>query len=520
VGRSWAVFVVLTLLVTAWVIAPLWAVQRPPIQDLPQHVAAIRVIGDFGTTELRFQEYFELSIFRTQYVSVYLLAWLLSLVTSPLIAAKLVLSLGLVTTPLCLGWLLRSLRAHPLLAWVSLPVLVNVHVLLGFINFVVAIPLMLAGLGLCVEGVRRHSLRPFVGVGVVGFLAFYTHVIPFGLLCLGGLLIVVGGSWRDRLHGALALVPAGLASLLWLATSPSGKEVSRLWSNHAPKASPAIYAAPKEALAEWTDWLGGVLTGEADEHRTVLWIALLVVSVVCAALSNTHAKEAPDQATTWGRRALAALVVVCIAGYFLLPTSFSFMWPISRRFALLAVLLVIPAIGAASASVRFVAVAGSLFLAFSGARDQTEAFRRFEARSYQGLDQLLARIDQGRRVAGLIFGTNVPEVRFSPLLHAVGWVQAARGGAVMFTFAEFPQSPFVWRPGHRPPAVPPRWEWTPDRVEPDRDLLWYDYVLVHAGPGRIARACQFALDQRAGQWSLYRRTPPRPGCYSGAEPSN
>jgi hypothetical protein len=74
------------------------------------------------------------------------------------------------------------------------------------------------------------------------------------------------------------------------------------------------------------------------------------------------------------------------------------------------------------------------------------------------------------------------------LLHAVAWVQVQKGGAVMFTFADFPHSPSAFREGQRPPRVPPRWQWEPGRVVPERDLSWYDYVLVHDGPGARARA--------------------------------
>lgn len=164
--------------------------------------------------------------------------------------------------------------------------------------------------------------------------------------------------------------------------------------------------------------------------------------------------------------------------------------------------------------VRRVVVVVSLFLAGAGVTEQAEAFRRFEARSYRGFNEVLAQIPKGRRVAGLIFSPGVPEVRFASLLHAAAWVQAERGGAVMFTFAEFPQSPFVWRPGHRPPAVPPRWEWTPDRVEPDHDLVWYDYALVHGGPGKLGRACRFELEAKSGEWSLYRQVEPKTGCWA------
>ena len=71
-------------------------------------------------------------------------------------------------------------------------------------------------------------------------------------------------------------------------------------------------------------------------------------------------------------------------------------------------------------------------------------------------------------MAALIWSNRSKVVEFSPFLHAVAYYQAERGGAVMFTFADFPQSPFHFRDDNRPPRVRPRWEWTPELVVPDR----------------------------------------------------
>jgi hypothetical protein len=97
-------------------------------------------------------------------------------------------------------------------------------------------------------------------------------------------------------------------------------------------------------------------------------------------------------------------------------------------------------------------------------------------------------------------------VKFSPFIHSVAWLQAERGGAVMFTFADFPQSPIRFREDDRPPRVPPRWEWTPERVDPRRDREWYDYVLVRGGPGRIAQDRElYEPVFRGPRWSVWRR---------------
>ena len=96
-------------------------------------------------------------------------------------------------------------------------------------------------------------------------------------------------------------------------------------------------------------------------------------------------------------------------------------------------------------------------------------------------------------------------VAFSPFIHYVAYYQARKGGAVMFTFADFPQSPFGFREDNRPPRVPPRWEWMPERVRP-AELGFYDYALVRGGPGSIARPNSgFLPVYRGARWSVWKQ---------------
>src|SRR5690606_988297 len=131
------------------------------------------------------------------------------------------------------------------------------------------------------------------------------------------------------------------------------------------------------------------------------------------------------------------------------------------------------------------------------------AFESFEE-EVGPVEEAIAAMPDGARVAGLVFDRGSRHVKFSPFIHSVAWVQAENGGAVMFTFADFPQSPFTFREERRPPRVVPRWEWMPERVDPARDLAWYDYVLVRGGPGRIAsQPHAFERVLVRGPWSVW-----------------
>src|SRR5215204_5734909 len=116
-------------------VLPLWLVRHPPLQDLPQHLAAIRVLSDYGSAELGFKHWFLLSLGSTQYLSYYLAAWLLALPFGVVLANKLLLSAAIIGLPYALRSLLRALDRDQDLALFAFPLTYNAHLVLGFFNF-------------------------------------------------------------------------------------------------------------------------------------------------------------------------------------------------------------------------------------------------------------------------------------------------------------------------------------------------------------------------------------------------
>ncbi|MDH5491670.1 MAG: hypothetical protein OEY14_06940, partial [Myxococcales bacterium] len=193
--------------------------------------------------------------------------------------------------------------------------------------------------------------------------------------------------------------------------------------------------------------------------------------------------------------------------YFVTPASYDWIWPINARFPLLALLFLVPLLPWTKGP-RALALFASLSLLSAASFHQVgEAFQRFEAEEVGDLEGAIEVIPEGSKVVGLIFDRGSEQVRFSPFIHSAAWVQTRRGGAAMFTFADFPQSPVRFREANRPPRVGPRWEWMPERVNPDRDLGWYEYALVRGGPGLIARSRSFEPIHRSARWSVWRRVP-------------
>ncbi|MBZ0118863.1 MAG: hypothetical protein K8H88_17830, partial [Sandaracinaceae bacterium] len=190
--------------------------------------------------------------------------------------------------------------------------------------------------------------------------------------------------------------------------------------------------------------------------------------------------------------------------YFVTPAGYDWIWPINARFALMALVFLVPALPRARGLWGAIVLASVVTLSVASTSEVTRAFVAFETDEVGELDGMIAQMPKGARVAGLIFDRGSRHVKYSPFIHSVAWAQAENGGAVMFTFADFPQSPFTFREDRRPPRVPPRWEWMPQAVDPARDLAWFDYVLVRGGPGRIASQPQFSLVASSGPWRVYR----------------
>lgn len=500
---------------------PLWLVGYLPIEDLPQHLAAIRVLHDFHNPALHFSRYFVVHLGRTQYLAYYVAADLLAYVFSVVVANKVLLSVAIIGTPYAMRALLRALGRDERLALFVLPLAWNAHLILGFLNFVAAIPLALAGLAVAVKLRVRWSTRRAVLLGVITVVTFYTHVVPFGFLGLGAALVGVEAFdrtlfRRDALRATfkrwLPLGPAVVAVLVWFRTSPAGRStLGAVLHKNPANGVHATYVTWLHALQDAPNWLTNILVVKADDKLLVTWglLVMLAIGLGAGAWATDRAAREEDVLCGTLTRRLAWLAPLAGILYFVTPSGYGWIWPIDARFPLLALVFLIVVLPAQRGWAGTLVLAGVAAVAFQSVNLVGWATQKFEKDEVGQLDAAIEHIPEGSRVAGLIFDRGSRYVRFSPFLHAVAWYQAKRGGAVMFTFADFPESPFSFREDNRPPRVVPRWEWMPGRVDPARDLGWYQYVLVRGGPGMIARQRKtYRLIFRSPHWSVWKRRAP------------
>lgn len=503
-------FEVAFAVVAAIATLPLWAVEHPPIQDLPQHLAAVRVLADYGNSDLAFAQYFTIELTRTQYLAYYLAAIVLSWPFGVLLANKLLITASIVGTPYAMRALLKELGADHRAAIFVIPLTWNAHLILGFMNFTGAIPLALVGLALAVRLRRQWDRRRAIALGVITLVCFYTHVVPFAFLGLGAALVGLDHrALKPTLRRWLPLVPSALAALVWMQLSPAGQSTMSAASGGGARGQ-AAFAPVMRNVGEIPNWLTDVLHAELDGTLLVLFALTFFAAAAGGVGAPTRgggdeARERPAGLPRSSRRRVALLAPLAAALYFVTPVSYDWIWPINARFPILALIFAIVALPRQRGVFGALCLSAVLVISVASSLEVRRAFVAFEEQEVGALEEAIEVMPHGARVAGLIFDRGSREVKFSPFIHSAAWVQARNGGAVMFTFADFPQSPFVFREDRRPPRVVPRWEWTPERVDPVTDLSWYDYVIVRGGPGRIAGPRQpFERVFADGPWSVWR----------------
>ncbi|MFC1642224.1 hypothetical protein ACFL5O_05980 [Myxococcota bacterium] len=429
-GRDWIqalVFWGLGLL-AVW---PLWTVQRPPLQDLPQHLAAIRVLHDYTDPFYGFQRYFELSFSHTQYLTVYLAGDWLAHVFDVELATRVLISAAVMALPLAVRWLLRVLERDEWLALLVFPLSYNAHLMLGFLNFTAALPWVFWGLGLAIR--QRVSPRPRRAwlLGAVVLITFFTHVVPCAFLAAGVFLVGLRKGLRTSLRDWSVLVPTALASIWWVLRTPAGHALAAAAGGQVVSRDTRPQFQPwSTTLRELPGWLTDVLRGPVDEQLLILW-GLLMLGTVCLGETTRGSPQAsanrPFLLTSLRQRLGLLPVLAGLAG-FVTPVSYDWIWPINARFPLLTALLVVPVLPVSVHWLRYAVRGCAVVISVLSFALVAAAFQRFERDEVGALDQALLAIPPGQRVAGLIFQRSSREVKFSPFLHSAAWAQVRRGG--------------------------------------------------------------------------------------------
>ncbi len=476
---------------------PAWIVKHPPMQDLPFHLATIRAIRSYHDPAYGFDQNFVLTFGRTQYVVYYLIGAALAVFVGVVAANVILVCACLGGTVLALRSLLTALGRDERLTLLVVPLLVNVMFMYGLLPFLLAVPIMVWGLAIAV----RHFERPAPHTGallcVVALALFYSHVLPFGLFCIGYAAMFPWTKPSRWAFCAAPAVPVGLVLVWWTFFTAAGKLARGAATDNAGDPRRPIDAA----IVDIPNWFTNVFRDTSDEHAL---IALAIVVVAAFGLSLGD----PDRSRPLSsNRSYVIVPIACVVFYFLLPEGHGYIWLIAQRFPILFAITAIPLVRMPRGGRGVLVAAAALALGAASVVNVCQHFIRFELDEVGDIDGAIRAMEPNRRVCALIYDKTSAILNNQPFLHFGSYYQVEKGGVVMFTYAGYAHWPIDFRPDKYPPPGGParlRWEWTPELVSMREVYPYYDYVLTR-GPGFQPPAGTYHLKFRDPHWSVWEK---------------
>ncbi|HEX3342975.1 MAG TPA: hypothetical protein VHS09_00330, partial [Polyangiaceae bacterium] len=460
----------LCLACAALVAVPLWLHRWLPIQDLPQHLATLRVVHDVHTGTAPAAGVYVTHLGSTQYLLFYIVGDLLSYLVSVRTAGLLIMTSYMLGTVAAAYALLRSLGRDPRLCLLAVPLLTNSQLLIGLLQFVIGIPLMLYGWSLALDTVRRWRRRSAVGLAIVAVLVFYSHVVVFGIFGIGLAVIAPWGSLRRLVRYWVPIVPVGIAVVYWAFFTASGDFVRNAITSGTENKDLWPFWVSCRAMYELAF---DTYRDSADEKLFAMFVVTAVALTVLA--RRDHARPVVSTAR-W-----LLIPLACAVLYFRSEGTNGFLGHIRDRFVLLAVMAMLPTFRMPRGVLGHLGTVAMVVISYMTAETFQWHLTRFEREDVGDFSAALDHIPPDRRVAGLIFESESRYFGQNPFLHYPSYYLVERGGRVNFSFAGYPHWPFGYRP-HQDPlgASPPTflWEWQPWRVQTEDLAASYDYVLT------------------------------------------
>jgi hypothetical protein len=477
-------FLVLIVCVGA-VAAPFLATRFPPMTDLPQHLAQLRLFWEALAEPggpYRIQWF-------TPYGMAYAVMGLAWSLVSPVNAGR-VAAIALTLFWIGAVHLVAAARGRSPAAAVLASVAVFNHTLYwGFLNFAVGWPVFAVWF-LLTTGPRARRIERFDGLGLLACAAllYLSHALwlAVAILWLAVSAIMFGAPLRTVALRFLALSPALVAAAIWYPRlTASGFDSPTRW-----------FATPSARLS--FSWLVDAALGGL---RGPIEYVVVASAVVWIGLGVYHHRQ------TLGRDAdrelcLAAFLFLGLA--LLLPDLHTNTILFASRWMPLALALLV--LGAPAP--RWGPVArGAYALGALGLSSLTTtvSWIDVERHEYSGLAASLDALPEHSRVLGLDFVRDSEIVKGRPFMQTFAYAQAMRGGELNFSFADFAPSPVVFKDRRRL-----TWtgglEWYPKLVRRS-DLAQFDYALVNADAATHREfAGRFGITAvtAEGRWRLYR----------------
>jgi hypothetical protein len=462
---------------------PFLVIEFPPLTDLPQHLAQVRLFAEtFNNPD---------SPYRIQWITPYSLvygvlgaSWV---IFGPENAGRLGMLVIVIFWIVMLHFLAYKMK-RPVLAAFLASILFFGHILYwGFYQFAFGWPLFIGWILL-----TKIEFRSRWKEGLAFFLAsivLYTAHIFWFLLALGWLVarhVIFKGDLKKLILRVAVAAPFLLLGIAWYPSLAAyGFKSQTIWAT-----------TPFERLSPV--WLVDASFGGVRGSMEYVFFALLVGWVVLACLRNRQALLSKMDKELLLLSAFLFLLALVLPDKQTNTIRFCQRW-VPPAFAFL--LLSLPELRIRKNILTSVVLSiVSVFFALTSL-----SWIAFESSEMSGLKESLAALPDGPRVLGLSYIKESTILKGWPFIQVFAYSQVYRGGELNFSFADFRPSLVIYRQPRRFPWTPAL-EWFPEKAK-NSDLSFFEYSLINADEDLHASIRANSILQQItsnGRWRLYK----------------
>jgi hypothetical protein len=464
---------------------PFLVVKFPPLTDLPQHVAQVRLFADALSNPA--------SPYRIQWITPYSLVYSVLgaswLVFGPLSAGRMGM-LVIAALWIIMLYLLAAQRKRPVLAACLASILFFGHILYwGFYQFALGWPLFI-GWVLLTQRQTQNRWKEALLFLLASVALYMAHVFWF-LLAIGWLVLrhfVFKGDLKKLILRLAAAAPLLLLGIAWYPSLAAyGFQSQTIW-----------LTTPLERLLP--SWIVDASFGGLRGSMEPVFFTVLVGWILIACLQNRKSLLARMDKELFLLGALLLFLALILPDKQTNTIRFCQRW-VPPAFAFL--LLSLPELRVRKSILTVVVIAiVAGFFALTSLH-----WIAFESSEMSGLQESLEALPEAPRVLGLSYVQESAIVRGRPFIQVFAYCQVLRGGELNFSFADFGPSLVVYRQRRRIPWTPAL-EWLPQKARRS-DFQYFDYSLINADEklhAALHSEASLKPITQEGRWRLYEVT--------------
>lgn len=457
-------------------LAPIWSVTWLPLQDLAGHIELMDVAHRADDPRTLYPEVYAttrpldpntLSLFLSQ---------LLSPLVGVMVVTKLLLSFYALGLPIALRSVANSFGRNPWMSLLAFPLVFNALFNVGFINYLIALPLIFWTLPMARRLARSQHWIDALGLTLLLLLLFMAHVLAFLIgLALSLFILVLFGQAKGCLRTLLPTLPAVALLVLWMDRMffhPVATELGRSFGTD--QGMLWVYPTLTRRLGDLHTWGIQFFRDSTEEIALAAVAVIWLWAMTRRGTAVTHTdSEWPRWQALGQRRCLEIILLVTALAFLALPSGAHEISVLGERLALM-LLLFLLLLPRSSWRPGARLLTPMLLLLVSYPFVVQAKFAAFDRDEAQPMARVIAQAAPKSRLAYVLRYPTSPLTFMRPSWHLPKGMHALlNGGVTHDSFALRPYTPVQYRPGQSPTR-------TRAGFLRSESIYEFDYLLVQA----------------------------------------